>query len=266
VRLLVTRPEEDAERTAASLRARGHSVVVAPLLHIEALPDAEIGSGPWAAILVTSANAAFAIARHPRGAELKNVPVLAVGERSAQAMRAAGFAEVISAGGDLARLAAERLKQGVPLLYLAGTDRSGDIAGDLRAQNYTVRTAVIYHAVAATALPRAAAEALAGGIDGDFDLFGDGSIQMLKTPGHTPGECSLFVRLPNRKVVLTGDTTHLRAALEGEITMPGDVDPAAAVLSLRRLKAIRDFHEASLIISHDPEDWAEFPHAPAAIE
>jgi len=166
VRLLVTRPEEDAERTAASLRARGHSVVVAPLLHIEALPDAEIGSGPWAAILVTSANAAFAIARHPRGAELKNVPVLAVGERSAQAMRAAGFAEVISAGGDLARLAAERLKQGVPLLYLAGTDRSGDIAGDLRAQNYTVRTAVIYHAVAATALPRAAAEALAGGIDG----------------------------------------------------------------------------------------------------
>jgi glyoxylase-like metal-dependent hydrolase (beta-lactamase superfamily II) len=103
-------------------------------------------------------------------------------------------------------------------------------------------------------------------VDGDFDLFGDGSIQMLKTPGHTPGECSLFVRLPNRKVVLTGDTTHLRAALEGEITMPGDVDPAAAVLSLRRLKAIRDFHEVTLIISHDPEDWAEFPHAPAVIE
>lgn len=103
-------------------------------------------------------------------------------------------------------------------------------------------------------------------IDGDFDLFGDGAIQMLKTPGHTPGECSLFVRLPNRKVVLTGDTTHLRAALEGEITMPGDVDPAAAVLSMRRLKAIRDFHEATLLISHDPEDWAEFPHAPAPIE
>ena len=66
-------------------------------------------------------------------------------------------------------------------------------------------------------------------LDGDFDLFGDGAIQMLKTPGHTPGECSLFVRLPNRKVVLTGDTTHLRAALEGEITMPGDVDPDQAV-------------------------------------
>jgi uroporphyrinogen-III synthase len=168
VRLLVTRPELDAERTAGALRVRGHAVIVAPLLRIEALQDAEIGSGPWAAILVTSANAAYAILRHPRGAELKNVPVLAVGEHSAQAMRAAGFAEVISAGGDgsdLARLA-ERLKRSLPLLYLAGADRSGDIAGDLSAQNFTVRIAVIYRAIAATALPRAAAEALAGGIDG----------------------------------------------------------------------------------------------------
>ena len=103
-------------------------------------------------------------------------------------------------------------------------------------------------------------------LDGDFDLFGDGSLQMLKTPGHTPGECSLFVRLPNRKIVLTGDTAHLRAAVEREVPMPGDVDCIQAVLSLKRLKAIRDLHEATLIISHDPEDWAEFPHAPAPIE
>jgi uroporphyrinogen-III synthase len=166
VRLLVTRPQPDAERTASALRARGHEPIIAPLLRIEALPDAELGGGPWAAILVTSANAAFAIAKHPRGAELKNVPVLAVGKRSAQAMRAAGFADVISDGSDLARLAAARLKQGVPLLYLAGADRSGDIAGDLAAQNYTVRVAVIYRAVAETALPRAAAEAFARGVDG----------------------------------------------------------------------------------------------------
>jgi uroporphyrinogen-III synthase len=169
VRLLVTRPQPDAERTAAALRARGHDITMAPFLHIQALPDAELGSGPWAALLVTSANAAFAIAQHPRAAELKNVPVLAVGERSARAMRAAGFADVISAGGDggdLARLAVERLKQGVPLLYLAGADRSGDIAGDLAAQNYIVRVAVIYRAVAVTALPQAAADALVRGIDG----------------------------------------------------------------------------------------------------
>ncbi len=169
MRILVTRPAADAERTAAALRASGHSVTVAPLLRIEAFREAEIGSGPWAAILVTSANAARAIAQHKRFAELKNVSVLAVGDRTAQAMRDAGFNEVISAGGaggDLERLAAERLKQGVPLLYLSGADRSGDIAGELSAQNFTVRTVVIYRAVAADVWPQQAAEALAGGIDG----------------------------------------------------------------------------------------------------
>jgi len=170
MRLLVTRPQPDAESTAAALRARGHAAIVAPLLRIEPVNNAELGSGPWAAILVTSANAAPAIARHRRFAELKGVRVLAVGERSAQAMRDVGFADVISAGGganDLTRLVGERLKPGAPLLYLAGAERSGDIAGDLAARNFTVRTVVVYRALAAGALPRVAAEALSGGgIDG----------------------------------------------------------------------------------------------------
>jgi uroporphyrinogen-III synthase len=173
VRLLVTRPESDAERTAAALRARGHFVVIAPLLRIEIVEDVDIGVGPWAAILVSSANAAPAIAAHKRFAELRALPVLAVGERSAAAMRAAGFPDVISAGGaagDLTRLAAERLKQGVPLLYLAGADRSGDIAGDLSAQNFVVHTVAIYRAVAVGALPRAAVVALVDGIDGVLHL------------------------------------------------------------------------------------------------
>jgi N-acyl homoserine lactone hydrolase len=103
-------------------------------------------------------------------------------------------------------------------------------------------------------------------LDTDFDLFDDGSLHFLKTPGHTPGECSLFVRLPNRKILLIGDTTHLREALENEATMPIDYDPAEATLSLKRIKAIRDLQDATVWISHDPEDWAEFPHAPKAIE
>ncbi|MGB7100231.1 MAG: uroporphyrinogen-III synthase [Xanthobacteraceae bacterium] len=169
MRLLLTRPEADAERTAAALRIRGHTVAIASLLRIEPLPDAEIGAGPWAAILVTSANAARAIAAHKRLAELQALPVLAVGERSAQAMRAVGFADVSSAEGaasDLTRLAAERLKRGAPLLHLAGADRSGDIAADLAAQNFLVRTAVVYRAVPANVVPPAATEALADAIDG----------------------------------------------------------------------------------------------------
>jgi len=169
VRLLVTRPAPDAERTAAALRARGHAVIVAPLLRIEPLKDAEIGPGPWAAVLVTSANAAAAIAAHKASAALRSLPVFAVGERSAEAMRAVGFANVVSAGGDaadLARRVAAQLKSGAPLLHLAGADRSGDLAGALGAQGFAVCTVVVYRAVAAAELPPAAAEAFAAGIDG----------------------------------------------------------------------------------------------------
>jgi uroporphyrinogen-III synthase len=149
------------------LRERGHTVVVAPLLQIEAIAEAEIGAG--AAILVTSANAAQVVATHGQRMALCRVPVFAVGERSAQAMRAAGFADVTSANGtvgDLARLVAARVPAGASLLYFAGADRSGDLAGDLHARGFAVETIVVYRAVAITRLPQAAAEALADGLHG----------------------------------------------------------------------------------------------------
>ena len=78
VRILLTRPEPDAQRTAAALRAQGHDVITAPLLRIEPAADAQIGEGPWAAILITSANAASAVAAHTRVAPLRALPVLRV--------------------------------------------------------------------------------------------------------------------------------------------------------------------------------------------
>jgi uroporphyrinogen-III synthase len=169
VRLLLTRPEPDAQRTAAALRAQGHNVIIAPLLRIAPMADAQIGAGPWAAILITSTNAASAVVAHARAAELRALEVFAVGRRSADTMAAAGFADVISADGnvsDLARLVAARMQPAAPLLYLAGEDRSGDLAGDLRTRGFAVETAIIYRAVAASNLPPEAADALAGGIDG----------------------------------------------------------------------------------------------------
>ena len=88
MRLLVTRPEPDNRRTAAALRARGHEVVLAPLLRIESVADADLGAPPWCAILLTSANGVRAIARHPRRTELMALTVLAVGPGSAEAARA----------------------------------------------------------------------------------------------------------------------------------------------------------------------------------
>ncbi|MGB7079125.1 MAG: uroporphyrinogen-III synthase [Xanthobacteraceae bacterium] len=169
MRLLITRPAADAERTAAALRARGHDAIVAPLLAIEILSDVEIAAGPFSAILVTSANAAQAIAAHRRCDDLRGIPVFAVGAQSAQAMRDAGFADVTSADGDvdaLVTLAAARSKPGASLLYLAGVTRSGDLAGALRQRDLAVHTAVVYRVALASTLPPQAVEALAAGIDG----------------------------------------------------------------------------------------------------
>src|SRR5262249_56147276 len=65
MRLLVTRPQHDGERTAARLRARGHEVTLAPLLRMDAV-DVELPGEPLSAVVMTIANAARAIAPHPR--------------------------------------------------------------------------------------------------------------------------------------------------------------------------------------------------------
>jgi uroporphyrinogen-III synthase len=170
MRLLVTRPEPDNQRIAAALRALGHEVMLAPLLRIETIVDTELGSSPWSAVLLTSANGARAMAAHPRHDELAALPVLAVGGGSAEAARAAGFADVASAdgdAGDLARLAAARLKGSrLPLLYLAGEDRARDLGGELAALGLSVRTVVVYRAVQAKLPPAARAALIERRIDG----------------------------------------------------------------------------------------------------
>jgi uroporphyrinogen-III synthase len=167
MRLLVTRPEPDNARTAAALRAKGHDVMLAPMLRIETIGNADLGPLPYAAILLTSANGARALAGHPRLSELKTLPVLAVGQTSADAARDAGFIDVTSAHGDaadLARLAATRFPQSkIPLLHVAGADRSGDLAGALSAQGIAVRIAVAYRAAAATEFPPDTRDALTRG-------------------------------------------------------------------------------------------------------
>ncbi len=169
MRLLVTRPEPDAERTAVALRARGHEPVVAPLFEIQILSQADLSAGRWTAFLVTSANALWGLAGQSHRDEVRNVPVFAVGDRTAQAVRDAGFTAVTSAGGnanDLAELVAAHLNPPARLLYLTGEDRSGDLAGTLRARGFAVDMVVVYRAVAAETLPVEAATALTRGIDG----------------------------------------------------------------------------------------------------
>lgn len=168
MRLLVLRPQPAAAETAAALRARGHQPIVAPLMWIEILSQADLSAGPWDAFLVTSVNALWGLANQTHREEVRRVPVFTVGERTAEQIRRSRFHSVISADGnahDLVKLVATRLKPPARLLYLAGEVRSGDLAGDLRAKGFTVDTVVVYRAVTAKELPQAALDALADGID-----------------------------------------------------------------------------------------------------
>ena len=169
VRLLLTRPQPDAARTAVALRALGHEPIVAPLIGIEIVSEVDPDGGPWAAILLTSANALWGIAGFAWRDDWRDLPIFAVGDRTAQAVRDAGFTAVTSAGGnvnDLAALVAAHLNPPARLLYLTGEDRSGDLAGALRARGFVVDMVVVYRAMVAETLPAQAATALTSGIDG----------------------------------------------------------------------------------------------------
>lgn len=168
MRLVVTRPQADSERTAAALRARGHAVLVAPLMRIE--PVAADLSGGWGGVIISSANAPSAIAGNPACAALVQLPLFAVGRRSADAARQAGFANVTSAGGDvrdLVQLIAERhADASAPLLYLAGEDRAADLVAELVMHGIAAELAVVYRAVTAPFPPELIAALKGGEIDG----------------------------------------------------------------------------------------------------
>lgn len=184
MRLLVTRPEPDAQETAAELEAIGHSVLVEPMTRIVLLPPPEIALRP-AAIIFTSRNAVRAAVAWPLVSGWRETTVLAVGEKTARAVRDAGFTDVRTGGGDVTRLAGAIAQALDPadgtILYIAGRDRAGDLAGRLGARGFDVTTVEAYAAVAIAEFSAGARQALAtGAVDGALffsrraaSIFGD---------------------------------------------------------------------------------------------
>lgn len=147
MRVAVTRPEADGERTAQALRARGHEVLLAPLMRVDAIP-ADL-SGEWSAVVITSANALAAIANTPGLAKLRRLPLFAVGKRSAAA--AEELTKVHCADGDVHDLLRLILREhrGGMLLYLAGEARAVDLVGELAKHGISAEMRVVYRAVTA---------------------------------------------------------------------------------------------------------------------
>jgi len=101
-------------------------------------------------------------------------------------------------------------------------------------------------------------------IDGEYDVFGDGTVACFPTYGHTAGHQSLRVKTIARQYVLCADACYLRKSLD-ELHLPGLVfDEAAALQSLHRLREMRQAG-AHILYGHDPAAWALLPQAPAPL-
>ena len=101
-------------------------------------------------------------------------------------------------------------------------------------------------------------------VDGEHDVFDDGSVVCLPTHGHTPGHQSLRLRLEGGEVVLAADACYFCRTLR-ERRLPRYVhDRAAMLASLDRLEAL-ERGGARIFFGHDPEFWQTVPQAPASI-
>ena len=100
---------------------------------------------------------------------------------------------------------------------------------------------------------------------GDRDIFGDGTVVMLTTPGHTPGHHSLLVRLKESgNILISGDVAHFRENLETDGVPTFNTDRAQSIASLERFKALAKNLSATVIIQHDERDVAKLPAFPGA--
>jgi len=160
MRVLITRPQPDADAFAELCRARKLAPVVCPLMEIETLEVGIVLSGV-SALAFTSANGVRAFAKsNPE----RHLPVFTVGDASASIARALGFENVHAAGGDVDALAGMVVEHEATLdgevLHIAGTHRAGDLVSALCHNGVSARRQVLYQMRDAATLPSGAISAL----------------------------------------------------------------------------------------------------------
>ncbi len=104
-------------------------------------------------------------------------------------------------------------------------------------------------------------------LNGDHDIFGDGSVVIIATPGHTPGHQSLLVRLPKTgPVILSGDMVHLQDNWTHRRVPVFNFDAATSRQSMEKVAALMQKTGARLWINHDKVQSDALPKAPQFIE
>jgi len=99
-------------------------------------------------------------------------------------------------------------------------------------------------------------------VEGEYDVFGDGSVVAFPTPGHTPGHQSLQVELDSGTHVLTADAANHRVGYEQELAASFAWSLEESVDSIRRIKDRARLDEAEVYVHHDPEDIGRIPDPP----
>jgi len=144
-KIWITRAQPGAAATAERVRALGHDALVAPLLAVRAIEDAQVDLTGVAALAFTSANGVRCFADICAERSLR---VFAVGAATAQAARAAGFKLVLSADGDVDALAEgigqRRGELRGAVLHPGAAEPAGDLAGALEKQGVSARSLILY--------------------------------------------------------------------------------------------------------------------------
>src|SRR5690242_15585240 len=187
MRVLITRPAADATELAAALRMHGHEVLFDPLLTTSEEPGSAAAlerSLPGVqAVVFTSPNGVRAFAAASRR---RNIPVIALGDASMAAARAAHFGEIESVDGDaeaLTSLVVGRLNPlGGALLVVTGAEVGRDLARVLGAAGFSVRRVALYRAEPAQAF---SSKVVAGFKSGTIDA----------AVFFSPGTATVFARL-----------------------------------------------------------------------
>jgi len=104
-------------------------------------------------------------------------------------------------------------------------------------------------------------------LEGDHDIFGDGSVMIYSTPGHTAGHQSLLIRLPKTgPVLLSGDAVHFRENWEHRRVPARNFSQEQSLASMEKLATILEREHATLWINHDKPQTDTLKHAPEYFE
>jgi len=105
---------------------------------------------------------------------------------------------------------------------------------------------------------------LEGEVNDFHDIYGDGTLTTIFTPGHSPGHQSLLVRLTNTgSILLTIDAAYTLDHWN-EKSLPGFLTSAIqSVRSVQKLHTVKEQTNAMVVTGHDPDAWQHFKHAPA---